>query len=146
MVNIIAQQGWSELIHVTIIGIDEIKDFHTVRDDGAFDAKPIAFHLKCFLLFYRRKSFKFNATLTKDDAMDITKELFQEYCGSNVNIADLATASLNLAAATTPAFGTTGIVNTDGTLPAQEYRRGARRTLNSYRMTIISICAIEDLL
>ena len=33
MVKYIDQQGWTELIHVTTIGLDEIKDFHTVNDD-----------------------------------------------------------------------------------------------------------------
>jgi hypothetical protein len=32
MVEYIYQQGWTELIHVTTIGLYEFKDFHTVRD------------------------------------------------------------------------------------------------------------------
>jgi hypothetical protein len=31
IVDYIDQQGWTELIHVTTIGLDENKDFHTVR-------------------------------------------------------------------------------------------------------------------
>ena len=29
MVAYIDQQGWTELIHITTIGLDEVKDFHT---------------------------------------------------------------------------------------------------------------------
>jgi hypothetical protein len=41
MVEYIDQQGWTELIHVTTIGLDEVKDVYTVKDDGfTFEAKP----------------------------------------------------------------------------------------------------------
>jgi hypothetical protein len=54
MVEYIDQQCWTELIHVTTIGLDEVKDFHTVRDDGiTYSAKLMLIHLrlfKCFLL------------------------------------------------------------------------------------------------
>jgi hypothetical protein len=38
--------------------------------------------------------------------MDITRAQFHEYCGSNLNFADLAGAGLNLTAAATPVQGT----------------------------------------
>jgi hypothetical protein len=34
MVEYIDQQGWTELIHVATIGLDEVKAFHTAGDDG----------------------------------------------------------------------------------------------------------------
>jgi hypothetical protein len=58
MVKFIEQQEWSELGHVTYIGVNEVKDFHTVRNDGNYEAKPMMFHLrmfKAFLMFYTRK-------------------------------------------------------------------------------------------
>jgi hypothetical protein len=39
MVKFIEQQKWSELGHVTFIGVNEVKDFHTVRYDENYDAK-----------------------------------------------------------------------------------------------------------
>jgi hypothetical protein len=57
IVEYIDQQGWTELIHVTTIGLDEVKDFHMVRDDGiTYSAKPMLIHhhlFKCFLLYYK---------------------------------------------------------------------------------------------
>ena len=60
MVKFFQEQGWTKLIYVTTIGIDEVKDFYTVKDDGmTFEAKPMLIHVrlfKGFLLFYKRKS------------------------------------------------------------------------------------------
>jgi hypothetical protein len=134
-VKFITQQGWSGFIHVTTICIDEIKNFHTFSDVGAFEAKPLAFHLqliKCFLLFYRRKSYEYNSILTEDDVMDITKDQLHEYCCSNVNVYDLAAAGSNIAAAATPALGKSGIVSTVGTLTAWEFCRGVKRDKTHY--------------
>jgi hypothetical protein len=51
------KQGWTELIHITTIGLDKVKDFHTVRDDGStYAAKLMWIHLRffrCFLLYYK---------------------------------------------------------------------------------------------
>jgi hypothetical protein len=56
MVEYIALQGWTELIHVTTIGIDEVKVFHMVRDEGiTYSGKPMFIHIrlfKCFLLYH----------------------------------------------------------------------------------------------
>jgi hypothetical protein len=59
MVKFIEQQEWSDLGHVTSIGVNEVKDFHTVRNGGNYDAKPMMIHLRmlmAFLMFYARKS------------------------------------------------------------------------------------------
>jgi hypothetical protein len=73
MMEYIDQQGLTELIHVTTIGLDEVKDFHTVRDDGiTYSAKPMLIHLrlfKCFLLYYKRQCRELFATLLEDDVM-----------------------------------------------------------------------------
>jgi hypothetical protein len=58
MVSYIDQQGWKELEDVISIGVDEIKDFFTVRSDGFFEAKPMQIHLrrfKAFILYYKRR-------------------------------------------------------------------------------------------
>jgi hypothetical protein len=49
------QQGWSVLEDITMLRLDEVKDFATFKDDGNFEAKPMMHHLrmfKGFLLFY----------------------------------------------------------------------------------------------
>jgi hypothetical protein len=55
MVEYMDQQGWTKLIHITTIGLDEVKDFHTVRNDGiTYTAKPMLIHrhlFKRFLLY-----------------------------------------------------------------------------------------------
>jgi len=80
MVKYIDQQQWTKLFHVTTIGIDEIKDFHTVRDDGVtFEAKPMMIHLrmfKCFLLYYKRKSRGLYGNLDENDVKYITDNEF----------------------------------------------------------------------
>ena len=73
MVAYIDQQGWTELIHITTIGLDEVKDFHTVKDDGiTYAAKPMLVHLrlfKCFLLYYKRQCRELYSTLSEDDVL-----------------------------------------------------------------------------
>jgi hypothetical protein len=73
MVEYIDQPGWTELIHITIFGLDEVKDFYTVRDHGAtYSAKPMLIHIrlfKCFLLYYKRQYCELFTTLSGDDVM-----------------------------------------------------------------------------
>jgi hypothetical protein len=46
MLEYIDQQGWTELIHLTTIILDEVRDFHMVRDDGVtYSTKPMLIHL-----------------------------------------------------------------------------------------------------
>jgi hypothetical protein len=40
MVDYICQQQWEDLVDVTTIDIGDIKDFHVVRRNGTFNAKP----------------------------------------------------------------------------------------------------------
>jgi hypothetical protein len=61
MVRYMDQQQWSELEHVVMTKLDEIKDFKTYRDDGftILDGGPMIIHqkkLQAFLLFYKRKT------------------------------------------------------------------------------------------
>jgi hypothetical protein len=59
MVKYMDQQGWSVLEDVTMVGLDEVKDFATFKDDGTFEARPMIHHLrmfKGFLLFYNQMS------------------------------------------------------------------------------------------
>jgi hypothetical protein len=84
MVKFIEHQEWSELGHVTSIGVNEVKDFNTVRNDGNYDAKPMMIHLrmiKAFLMFYLRKCHELSTTLDEDDVMDFTNTYFKEYVG-----------------------------------------------------------------
>jgi hypothetical protein len=54
MVKYMDQQGWSVLEDVTMVGLDEVKDFAMFRNYGTFEAKPMMHHLrmiKGFLFF-----------------------------------------------------------------------------------------------
>jgi hypothetical protein len=57
MVRYMDQQQWSELEHVVMAALDEIKDFATFRDNGiTYEGKPTIIHqkkLRAFLLFYK---------------------------------------------------------------------------------------------
>jgi hypothetical protein len=93
MVKFIEQQEWLELGHVTSIGVNEVKDFHTVRNDGNYDAKPMMIHLrmlKAFLMFYTRKCHELSTTLDEHDVMDFTNTQLKEYVGSPDYHDDLA--------------------------------------------------------
>jgi hypothetical protein len=139
MVRYIDQQGWTELEHVTTIGVDEIKDFFTTRSDGNFDAKPMLVHLrmfKVFLLYYMRKGLELHTVLTEDDVMYMTKVEFKEYCGSAEYFADAAKIGLPPVVHSNPrtpydatASGNTGTIDL---LTAQEFRRGVKRDKTHY--------------
>jgi hypothetical protein len=86
------QQGWSVLEDVTIVGLDEVKDFATFKDDGIFEAKPMMHHFRIFngfLLFYIQMSRELSSLLDEDDVMAISITRFKEYCGSPEYHADL---------------------------------------------------------
>ena len=51
MVDIIKQQGWTELEHVTTIGYDEVKELILVRDDGMYLGSPMMVHIRMFKAF-----------------------------------------------------------------------------------------------
>ena len=44
MVKYIDQEEWTDLAHVTTLLIDDIKDFHTIRSDGNYEASPLKTH------------------------------------------------------------------------------------------------------
>jgi hypothetical protein len=49
------QQGWSVLEDVTMLGLDEVKDFAITKEDGTFETKTLMHHLCIFkglLLLY----------------------------------------------------------------------------------------------
>jgi hypothetical protein len=93
LVKYIDQQGWTELIHVTTISLDETMDFHTVKDDGfLYEAKPMLVHLcmfKYFLLYYKRRSCELCSTLLEDNVMYTFDQVqFNVYCGADEYSAD----------------------------------------------------------
>ena len=47
IVKYMVQQQWTDLDHVVMVDLDEVKDFHTVREDGlTFEAKPMLTHCR----------------------------------------------------------------------------------------------------
>jgi hypothetical protein len=94
MVEYIDQEEWSKIHHVTSIGIYEVKDFHTIKDNGSYEAKPLTMHLrllKRFLLYYRRRCNNFSMTLDEHDVMTlITKKPFENYMSLAEFFEDLA--------------------------------------------------------
>jgi hypothetical protein len=115
------QQGWSVLEDVTMVALDEVKDFATFKDDGAFEAKPMMHHLRMitgFLLFYNRMSRELSSLLDEDDVMAIPITCFQEYCGSPDYHADLE-------AGLAPKRFASSVV--DSAMTPQEFRRSVKR-------------------
>jgi hypothetical protein len=80
MAKYIDQQGWSELKHVAMIDVDEVKDFFIVRNDGNYKAKPILIHLqmfKAFLLYFNQKARETYSAMTEEDVLDMSKDAFK---------------------------------------------------------------------
>jgi hypothetical protein len=137
-VRFIDQQGWTKLIHVTTIDVGEIKDFHTVRPDGGYKAKPMMIHLrmfKAFLLYYKRKCRELSISLDDDDVADIiSKTGLHEYCGSDEFTIDNTTGGLPPQSSSNPKFDPTmaGMVCAVDSLTVQEFRRGVKRDKPHY--------------
>jgi hypothetical protein len=132
MVAYIDQQSWMESIHITTIGLEEVKDFHTVRSDGiTCAATPMLIHLclfKCFLLYYKRQCRKLNTTLSEDDVIySFSRNRFEEYCGSKNYNDDLTGISKPI-----PASGNIGNVVPPGEMTVQELQRGVMRDKSQY--------------
>jgi hypothetical protein len=57
MVKYIDQQQWSQLVHIVMVGLEEVDEFYTVRDYGiTFESMPMLIHLrrfKAFLVYYK---------------------------------------------------------------------------------------------
>jgi Reverse transcriptase (RNA-dependent DNA polymerase) len=139
MVKFINQQGWTRLMHVTTIDVSEVKDFHTVRRDGNFEAKPMMIHLrmfKAFLLYYKRKCRELSTPLDDDDvAMLMSKTAFHDYCGSDEYSIDNAAGGMPpQASSPSPKVDSSigGIVASFDALTAQEFRRGVKRDKMHY--------------
>ena len=94
MVKFIKQKQWKKLFQVSNISVNDIKDFHTVKEDGiSMDKKPLGIHvrmLKCFLLYYKRKCREHGKHLSENDVMKIERDQFYSYCGSPDYFMDLA--------------------------------------------------------
>jgi hypothetical protein len=88
MVKVIKQKQWKKLFQVSNISVNDVKDFHTVKEDGiSMDKKPLGIHvrmLKCFLLYYKRKCREHGKDLSENDVMKIERDQFYLYCGCNV--------------------------------------------------------------
>ena len=129
MVKFIDQQGWTKLKHVTTVGLDDVKDFATTKDDGSYEARPLMIHLrlfKCFLLYYNRKCREFSTKLDEEDVLAITKTEFEEYCGSAEYHEDVATGLAPKTKVFPPPM------NTNDGLTALEFRRGVKRDKTHY--------------
>jgi hypothetical protein len=127
LVEYINQQGWTELIHVTTFGLDEVKDFHTVRDDGVtYSTKPMLIHLcllKCFLLYYKRQCRERFTSLSEDDVMyGFSHTRLEEHCSLDDYNDDLTGVSKPVS---TSIYS--GNVVASGEMTVQEFRRGVRR-------------------
>ena len=73
MMEIILQQGWSDLTDVITLSLEDVGDLTLLKDDGSYSAKPFAIHvrkLKGFLLLYNRKCTDLSCTLDEDDVLD----------------------------------------------------------------------------
>jgi hypothetical protein len=73
------------------IQLDEFNNFHIVKKDGKFLAKPLKHHLCTFLLYYKRKSREIYGPLDEYDVLSIRKSDFQTYCQSDELTIDFAT-------------------------------------------------------
>jgi hypothetical protein len=87
MVRYMDQQQWSELEHVVMTKLDEIKDFKTYHDDGftICDGGPMIIHqkkLQAFLLFYKWKMLWEEEGPTEDEVLEWTPCEFNAYCKS----------------------------------------------------------------
>jgi hypothetical protein len=97
MVEVIKQQGWTELEHVTTITFDELKDLRLFRNDGMYLGCPMMVHirmLKAFLLYYKRRSRGRTFPHNEDDVLEYTKLVFNEYCRSDLYTEDVSTGGL----------------------------------------------------
>ena len=153
MVNYIDQEEWTDLAHVTTLLIDDIKDFHTLRSDGNYEASPLKTHcrmFKCFLLYYKWRCNDMSTILDEDDVLGLfTRTLFLEYCGSADCYRDIQVAEGLAPAAPRGVKPTPGITESLSSLTVQEFRRGVKRDKSHYetsRMTSISTLGIEVLL
>ena len=125
MMEIILQQGWSDLTDVITLSLEDVGDLTLLKDDGSYSAKPLAIHvrkLKGFLLLYNRKCTDLSCTLDEDDVLDMTKTQFVSYCGSPEYHADIAEGLVPAATSTV----------VPGEFTASEFRRVVKRDKTHY--------------
>jgi hypothetical protein len=98
MVEVIKQQGWTEMEHVTTIIFDEFKDLCLLRDDGMHLGCPMMVHirmLKAFLNYIKRRSRGRTFPHDEEDVLEYTKLVFNEYCRSDLYTEDVSTGGLS---------------------------------------------------
>jgi hypothetical protein len=137
MVRYIYQLDWKELEDVTTTGVDEVKDFFTVRDDGKIEAKLSQVHLRkfnAFLLYNMRKGQDYHATLMKDNVLEMSQAEFKHYCGSTEYFTDVTNGSIPIKtqANTRVHAYTGGNAVATNSLTDQEFRRGVMRNKANY--------------
>jgi hypothetical protein len=134
MVRYIDQKGWMELEEVTMIGVHEVKDFFTVRDDGIFETNPMLIHFIAFLLYFKRKGQELLTTLKEDDILDMKNTEFKKYCGSADYHADIATFDSPVMTVTSPRIdaNTDEVVDTTNLTTVQEFQESVKRDDSLY--------------
>jgi hypothetical protein len=134
MAEHIRHQQWEDLVDVTTIAIGDIKDFHVVRHNGTFNAKPLLKHchmFKGFLLYYRRRCDELSTTLGEEDMLEWKKTHFLDYLGS-INYINDARATEGMFSATPAAKHGTSVVKSLDSLTVAEFRRGIKHDRTHY--------------
>jgi hypothetical protein len=138
-VEYIKQQEWSELIHVTLMSMNDINEIHTVENNGfTFKARPLERDLqvlKGFLMYHKRMSRKLNRSLDDNDVMTvISKSMFECYRCSEYYQIDIA------------ASGSFGITSFDEMVAAGVFHVESEppSVLPKVVHTIPSPCSMDD--
>jgi hypothetical protein len=100
MVEVVKQQGWTELEHVTTIPFDEFKDLCLLRDNSVYLGCLILAHirmLKAFLYYFKHRSRGRTFLHNKYAVLEYTKRVFNEYCRSYLSTKDVSTGGLSSA-------------------------------------------------
>jgi hypothetical protein len=116
------------------IGIYDFKDFHTIKDNGSYEAKPLTMHLrlfKGFLLYYRQRCNNFSMTLDEDDVMNlIINKPFNSYMISAELREDLDACESPIKP---PPPTVSNMVTVTEGLTVQEFFRGNKRDKTHYK-------------
>jgi hypothetical protein len=95
MVKYIVQQQWLTLSHVILVGLEEVHEFFTFKDDGiTFDSMPMLVHLRRFKAFLSKTCL--GEGQTEEDLMQWTPKDFEQYCCTKKYHDDYAMAYANL--------------------------------------------------
>ena len=85
MVEIFNQEGWTDIVDIAMLTMQEVDSLHSTNSDGSYKAKPMNLHLrqfKGFLMYYNMKCRELSTTLDNDDILSITKTQLFDYMGS----------------------------------------------------------------